>query len=176
MNLFENLFIVFEKNLFIVSIDIAIVTFFIYKIYTLLQKTRGMQLLIGIGILLILGAIAEYLELELLDWIITNIRPAIVFLVIVLLQPELRRITGDLSQFRFMNLFVYKPVYELDEIVSAARAMSRMKTGSSIVIARENSLKSISDQSVLIDGIITSQLLLTIFKKNSVLHDGAVII
>ena len=175
MNFFDNIFLA-DKNIFLVFTDIIIVSFFIYKGYMLLHKTRGMQLIVGVGILLILGVFAEYLELELLDWIITNIRPALVFAIIVLLQPELRRMTSDLSRLGVWNYFMYKSVVEIGEIINAVKAMSRTKTGSIIVISRENSLKNIIEQSVQIDGIITSQILMTIFKKNSALHDGAVII
>ena len=175
MNFFENIFI-FEKGFFIATLDILIVSFFIYKFYMMLRKTRGMQLLLGVSILLVIGAMAEYFELELLDWIITNIRPALVFAIIVIMQPELRRITSDLSRFGFWNYFVIKNALDTLEIINAVKAMSRTKTGSSIVIAREISLKNIIEQSVQIDSIISSQLLMTIFKKNSALHDGAVII
>lgn len=175
MNYFQSIFIV-DKAAILVAIDILIVSFFIYKFYMLLHKTRGMQLLAGIGVLLVIGGLAEYFELELLDWIITNIRPALVFAVIVLLQPELRRITSDLSRFGILNYFVYKSVYEIDEIINAVKAMARTKTGSIIVITKDISLKNIIEQSVQIDAVITSQLLMTIFKKNSPLHDGAVII
>ena len=142
----------------------------------MLRKTRGLQLLIGVGIFYIMGLLASYFQLELLDWLIVNIKPAIVFVVIVLLQPELRRNLGELSKIRIVKLFLLKPNYELDEIVEAAKIMAQEKTGSIIVIAKDISLKDIIEQSVQIDAVISSSLLLTIFKKNSALHDGAVII
>lgn len=165
-----------SKSFILVALDIFIVSFFIYKIYIFLRRTRGIQLLMGVAFIWILGSIAEYMELELLDWIITNIRPALVFAIIVLLQPELRRITGDLTRFRFLNLFLMKPVYDLDPVIDAVKSMASTKTGSIIVLTKEISLKTIAEDSIQLDAIPSSALLQTIFLKNTPLHDGAVII
>jgi diadenylate cyclase len=141
-----------------------------------LRRTRGIQLLLGIGFLLMLGSIASYYELELLDWLITSIRPAIVFWAVVLLQPELRRAFTDFSKSKIFKLFNIKPAYEIDEIVEAVKIMASEKTGSLIAISKEISLRGIIEESVQVDAIISSGLLLSIFMKNSALHDGAVII
>ncbi|MCC5815876.1 MAG: diadenylate cyclase CdaA [Leptospira sp.] len=165
-----------NKSYFLIFFDILIVSFLIYKIYIFLRRTRGIQLLMGVAIIWSLGSVAEYMELELLDWIITNIRPALVFAIIVLLQPELRRITGDLTRIRLFNLFLMKPVYDLEPIVDAVKSMAATKTGSIIVLTKEISLKPIVEDSIQLDSIVTSPLLRTIFVKNTPLHDGAVII
>ena len=107
---------------------------------------------------------------------ITNIRPALIFVVVIILQPELRRILTELTKFKLLKLFLIKPNYEVDEVVEAVKIMAKNKTGSLIVFVKDMSLKDIIESSVLVDAIITSSLLLTIFKKNSALHDGAVII
>lgn len=130
----------------------------------------------GVAVIWILGSVAEYLELELLDWIVTTIRPALVFAIIVLLQPELRRITGDLTRFRFINFFLMKPTYDLDPIIDAVKSMAASRTGSLIVLTKEISLKNIVEDSIQLDALVSSPLLQTIFVKNTPLHDGAVII
>jgi diadenylate cyclase len=156
--------------------DIFIVSILIYSLYMTLRRTRGIQLIIGIGSILLLGSIANYFELELLDWLISSIRPALVFLAIVLLQPELRRAFTDITKSKLLKIFYIKPEYEIDEIVEATRIMSGEQTGSIIAITKDISLRNIIEESVQLDAIISSALLLTIFKKNSALHDGAVII
>jgi diadenylate cyclase len=160
----------------LVSIDILIVSFIFFKIFVMLRKTRGIQLIIGVGLFYLLGILANYFQLELLDWLITNIKPALVFVVIILLQPELRRNLSELTKIRLISFFLIKPAYELDEIIEAVKIMASEKTGSIIVFAKDISLKNIIEQSVIVDAAISSSLLLTIFKKNSALHDGAVII
>ncbi|PJZ69220.1 TIGR00159 family protein [Leptospira perolatii] len=177
MSFFKNITL-FQNDKFGINVilDILIVSFLIYQFYSTIRRTRGVQLLLGIGLIWLLGIIAQYLEFELLDWIIDNIRPALVFAIIVLLQPELRKITGDMARLKLFRLFLVKQVTELDEIVEAARSMAKTKTGALIAIVREHSLKDISEQAVQLDAILSTNLLLTIFKKNSPLHDGAVII
>jgi diadenylate cyclase len=176
-DLFKGVYLVSSnKSVFLILLDILIVSFFIYKIYNILRRTRGIQLLMGVGFIWMLGIVAEYFELELLDWIITNIRPALVFAIIVLLQPELRRITGDLTRFKLVNFFIIKQSYELDPIIDATKAMAATKTGSIIVLTKEISLKNIVEDSIQVDAQVTSALLQTIFVKNTPLHDGAVII
>jgi diadenylate cyclase len=165
-----------SKNYISIVLDVLIVSFIIYKTYTTLRRTRGLQLLLGVGIIWISGSIAEYLNFELLEWILTNIRPALVFAIIVLLQPELRRLTGDFARIRLLRLFFLKPVFDLDPIVDAVRSMSSKKIGSLIVLVKDISLKDISENAVPIDSVVSSEILETIFFKNSPLHDGAVII
>jgi diadenylate cyclase len=160
----------------LVFIDILITSFIFFKIYVMLRQTKGLQLIIGVGLFYILGLVANYFQLELLDWLISNIKPALVFVVIVLLQPELRRNLTELTKIRFINYFIIKPSFEIDEIIESVKIMSQEKTGSIIVFAKDISLKSIIEQSIHLDAIISSSLILTIFKKNSALHDGALII
>jgi len=165
-----------SKNYISIGLDILIVSFIIYKTYTTLRRTRGLQLLLGVGVIWISGSLAEYLNFELLEWILTNIRPALVFAIIVLLQPELRRITGDFTRIRLLRLFFLKPVFDLDPIIDAVRSMATQKVGSLIVLVKDISLKEISENAVNIDAVVSSELLQSIFFKNSPLHDGAVII
>ncbi|GBF50621.1 hypothetical protein LPTSP4_21470 [Leptospira ryugenii] len=165
-----------SKNYISITLDVLIVSYIIYKTYTTLRRTRGLQLLLGVGLIWISGSLAEYFNFELLEWILTNIRPALVFAIIVLLQPELRRLTGDFAKLKFLRLFFLKPVFDLDPIIDAVRAMASAKIGSLIVLVKDISLKDISENSVPLDSIVSSELLQTIFFKNSPLHDGAVII
>ena len=174
------------KNLFFIDIysisitksfiDIFIVSIIFYFLYVTLRKTRALQLFLGLGGIILLGAISGYYELELVNWLVDSFKPALLFLVIVLLQPELRRVFSDLTKSRLLKIFFLKPKFELDEIVNAVKTMANSKTGSIIAISKDISLKDIVERSVQMDAIISSSLLLTIFKKNSPLHDGAVII
>ncbi len=159
-----------------VGIDIILVSVLFYLGYIAIKNTRAIQFILVIGGILLLGSIASYFELELLDWLISSIRPAVVFLAIVLLQPELRRAFTELGKSPLVKFFNIKPNYELDEMIAAIQDLAEAKTGSIIVITRNISLRQYVDQAVILDANITSGLLKTIFIKNSPLHDGAVII
>jgi len=100
----------------------------------------------------------------------------LVFAIIVLLQPELRRLTGDLTRIRLLRFLFLKPTFDFDPIVDAVRSMAKKKVGSLIVLVKDISLKEIAEAAVPMDCVVTREILETIFSKNTPLHDGAVII
>lgn len=167
---------IITKNPVYVVIDILIVSILIYKLYMVLRRTRGIQLLLGLFLIWVMGIVAEFFDLELLESILTTIRPALVFAVIVLLQPELRRITSDLANIKLLQFFFAKPQLNIDEIVKAVLNLSKSNTGSIIIITRDISHRNLVEDSVVIDSVISAPLLETIFRKDTPLHDGAVII
>lgn len=177
MDFLKNIYLVAPyKNPFLVALDIAIVSLFVYKIILMLHRTRGVQLITVIIGIWTIGTIAEKFDLELLDFIITNIRSALVFAIIVLLQPELRRAAGGLIQWKIFSPFFSEGLFNIEPVLDAVKQLSLSKTGSIIAFVRNHDLRDIIETAVQVDGIVTSSLLLAIFHKNSPLHDGAVII
>lgn len=157
-------------------IDVAIVAFLLYRAYILLSRTRAVQLLIGFGLILLLDVVARRFQMETLSWLITNVSSYLVFGLIVLLQPELRRLFAEIGKmpiFQWVNPPVTVP---LDEIIAAASSMARSRTGSIIVLMKEIRPHGILENSVRVDAAISRELLETIFHKDTPLHDGAVII
>ena len=160
---------------FIAFIDITIVTFLFYHVFIAIRKTRGMQLLLAMAAVWISGMISSYLGLELFTWIVDGVRSALIFAVIVLLQPEIRKLAIDFTKINIFQSST-KSIEDLNETIDALKVMMNSKTGSLIAITRNNDLREIIENGVKIDGNISSSLLLTIFKKNSPLHDGCVVI
>ncbi len=156
--------------------DIVIVAFILYRAYILFSRTRAMQLLIGFGVILLLDVLARRFSMDTLSWLITNVSQYLVFGLIVLLQPELRRLFAEIGKmplFQWVNPPLSVP---LDEIIAAASSMARSKTGSIIVLMKEIRPHGILENSVNVDSSISRELLETIFHKDTPLHDGAVII
>ena len=103
---------------FLRFLDIFVVAYLLYRIYMLLSRTRAMQLLIGFGFILMLDLLARRLHLETLSWIITNVSSYLVFGLIVLLQPELRRLVSEMGRmpiFQWVNAPAVLPLEELTE-------------------------------------------------------------
>ena len=99
----------------------------------------------------------------------------------IVFQPELRRTLERLGEGRFLfedraTLDEEEAMGVVKEIVTAAKELSRTKTGALLVIEREMGLNDISDSGIKIDGLITSEFLLNVFIVNTPLHDGAAII
>lgn len=139
------LFLDYNKNLHLIFLDIFVVSIIIYSAYMILRRSKG--ILIGIGVFWLLGFSARTLQLELLEWVIQVVSPSIIFVIVIVLQPELRRIFSEFSRIRFFKFFRLKLNYEIDEVVEAATMMSRSKTGALIVFEKDVSLKHIVEQS-----------------------------
>lgn len=166
----------FNKIPIFVILDILIITFILYKIYILLSRTRAIQLLFAIILIILFDFLAKQLYLETLSWVIKNISAYLVFGIIVLLQPELRRLLGEIGNMPIFNWINPKIGTSIDIIVEAVIELAENKIGSIICIIQEIKPDFVIEKSVKLDAIITKELLLSIFYKENPLHDGAVII
>lgn len=163
-------------RLLLMFIDIALVAFVIYRVYMLLSRTRAIQLLFGFGFILAMEVISRKLKLETTSWLVNNVTSYLVIGLIILLQPELRRLVGEIGRMPVFQWFSPPPEVPLEEITEAVRNMAAGKVGSLIAILRELRPRGIIENSVLVDSVVTPELLETIFFKDSPLHDGAVLI
>lgn len=162
-------------------IDMIIVAFAFYKIYTLVEETRAEQLIKGIVVLLIATKASEWLRLFTTHWILQNTMTVGVIALLIVFQPELRRALEYIGRSRFFTKSLIEIKEEdiknvIEEIVEASASLSRQKIGALIVFERETGLGEIVDTGNAINGTVSSGLLINIFIPNTPLHDGAVII
>ena len=159
------------------AVDIVIVAFIIYSIFALIRGTRAMQISIG---LILLGStffVARAFDLVALEAISRQILFYIPFAVIVLFQQEIRRalarMVGDP-----LAMFVRRPVGEvpIDSILHACEFMAARQMGALIAIEGRQTLRMYEDGAKPVDGVVTNELLVTIFTPGGPLHDGAVLI
>lgn len=157
-------------------IDVLLVAYLLYKAWEYLSRTRAMQLLKGFLAILFLALLSSLLHLETLNWVITNITTYIVIAVIILFQPELRRIITQFGQRNWISGANPEDAILLDELVNAAHSMAEEKIGSLIVIERKTGLRSYVESGVSVNATMSEELIRTIFFPNTALHDGAIII
>ncbi len=158
-------------------LDIIIVWYLFYQLFRLIRGTRAAQMFLGLAIIVLASFVADWLGLNALTWIIESLRTVWVVAFVILFQPELRGVLAQLGQSRFVRYFMRpQHLVVLDEVVAAARELSRKKTGALIAIARDASLRSYIDTGTRIGARVTSELIVTIFAPNTPLHDGACII
>ena len=162
-------------------LDILIVATIIYYLLKFLIGTRGWQILIGILIILSLWLIAKFFELKTVVWIFDNIWTVGLFFLIVLFQPEIRKALaklgeqGFLKDTKFFSTTLQKK--SLDEIVRAATFLAERKVGALIVFERNIDLLNYAEGGcVLLDAVISLELIISIFEPKTPLHDGAVIV
>ena len=84
-------------------IDILLVAYLLYKVYEYLSRTRAMQLLKGFFAIFVLAVVSSRLHLETLNWVITNVTTSIILAVIIIFQPELRRIITQFGQRNWIS-------------------------------------------------------------------------
>ena len=160
----------------LVLLDIGLVAFLFYHILFLLSRTRALQLLLGVLLLILVDILAHYLELTTLSWIIKNISTYLVIGLIVLMQPELRRLAAGLERKKLFRWLYPSQSVPVEQILTAARNMAAKRIGSIIVILRNLRPTGIIERAVTLNAKISSELIETIFWKESPLHDGAIVI
>ena len=160
-------------------IDLIIVGFIVIKVYRILKNTRAMQLIKGIVVLVIANWLSSVLSLNILHSLLSLIMNYGILLIIVVFQPELRKVienVGNANFRKWLDLEEEKEVTCIPEVVKAAQIMSSTKTGMLVVFERETSLGEIARTGVMLNSEVSTELLINIFVKDTPLHDGAVII
>lgn len=158
-------------------VDILAVAFVLYSLYKIFRGTRASQLLSGILILILLSVIVRWAELHGMSWLLSNLSTVWVIAVVILFQPELRRILIYLGQNPFIRyLFSTKNLSMVGELVEAVLTAQERKWGMLIVMEGEVGLKHIKEKATSINAKVSAELLVSIFNPTSPLHDGAVII
>lgn len=158
-------------------IEILVVTVLLYRILILIQRTRAMQILLGI---MLLGAI--YLAARLFDFILIRYLLEAFFqygaiAALVVFQPELRAALARLGQSRMVR-FLYREggSQVVDEIVEAVEQLARSKIGAIIAIEQEVGLEEYAMTGSAVQAKVSKEMLTTIFTPYSPLHDGAVVV
>lgn len=159
------------------AVDIFLVSFVIYKLLQLIRGSRAFQMVVGTVILVFLFFASRWTQLETVNWLLRNSLAYIGFAIIVLYQAELRKALVHLGKAPLFRLLNQPSTSEtLDEIVFATTTLARRKTGATIVIERDIGLRSYIEGGILLDAVLTYDLLLSIFNPKTPLHDGAVIV
>jgi diadenylate cyclase len=159
-------------------IDIALLTLVIYWILKLTSKTRAIQVLKGLGLILVAAFITDFLGLVGITWLLNYVLTAGAILIVILFQPELRRALAQLGRGR-IDLSSSKATSAQEIVENLLRAvlnMSKKRIGALIVFERRTGLKEVIESGTRIGADITSELIENLFFVGSPLHDGAVII
>jgi diadenylate cyclase len=158
-------------------IDIAVVTFIIYELFTLVSGTRALQMMMGFVVLVIAAYAAQALQLEALNEIFQAGQLVWVIAILIVFQPELRTALARIGRTPVLKFFVKveeSPV--VGEVAKAASQLSKDKRGAIIAIQREVGLMEYVESGKRLQAEVSAELLATIFAPYTPLHDGAVII
>jgi diadenylate cyclase len=158
-------------------IDIAVVSFIIYKLYTLLRGTIAAQIFVGLMIILFLSFVSQAANFKVLSWLLKLITDIWVIAFVVLFQPEIRRLLVIVARNPFIRLFMKSESPETASIITdAAFELSQHQHGALIIIVRSTGIRGYAETGEIINAKLTKSLLTNIFFPRSPLHDGAVVI
>lgn len=163
-------------------LDVAIVIFLLYCFFRVVKGSRAWQLIKGIALLIIATWMSKFLNLTILNSILTGIMNWGVIAIIVIFQPELRRGLEQLGTNKLTKFFgidkdiATKAKEDIYKVVIAATELSKAKTGALIVMERDINIQDIIARGIPMNAEVSPQLLVNIFQPNTPLHDGAVVI
>lgn len=160
--------------------DILVVSYIFYKGYMLMRETRAEQLLKGIIFIILLIPVSSFLNLTMLNWILTKTLTIGVLSFIIIFQPEIRRALEHLGRTAFNDKHILEDEETMErvitEVVNSIENLSDTRTGALLVIEQMTGLGDIINTGTKIDAMVSSALLENIFVVNTPLHDGATII
>ncbi len=167
-------------------VEIIIIAFLLYYMLVWIKNTRAWNLLKGLMIVLLFVLVAAMFQMNTIIWIAKNTVNVLVIALVVIFQPEMRKALENLGRKNLLvSLFPFDMSKgenvkfsdkTINEMVKACYEMGKVKTGALIVVEDEILLTEYERTGIIVDGVLTSQLLINIFEKNTPLHDGAVIV
>lgn len=166
-------------------IDILVVAYLIYSILHFIKQTRAGHLLRGLGILLVLIILAQWLKLSAVGYLMTNVLQLSFITIIIVFQPELRSMLEKLGRINISKVLPFNMTAnsELDRINAAIGSvcdccsdLSNRRIGGLMVFEKTTKLGDVEVTGTYLNSDLTAQMLVTIFFPNTPLHDGAVFI
>ncbi len=167
-------------------VEILILAWLVYHILNWIKTSHAWTLLRGILIIAAALAAIYLLQMDTLIYIIQQGMSIVIITLVVVFQPELRKVLETLGEREILNhSFLFGQSRNtigrfsdrtVDELVRACVEMSAERTGALIVIEQNENLHEYERTGIEIDALVTSQLLINIFEHNTPLHDGAVIV
>ncbi len=162
-------------------LDIIIVAFLIYKLLPIFRSTGTARIAWVVVGVIVISSLTELLELHTLHFILSQVLAVGLIAIVVLFQPELRRMLDHVTNIKLKHFFgIKKPEQEMVPViiqtVKACEIMSRERIGALIVFARDSRLDEYCKTGTMIDGQVSEQLIRNVFFPRASLHDGAMII
>ena len=166
-------------------LDILIIAFLFYHVLAWIKGTRAWMLFKGIAVILVFILVAAVFQMNTILWLAGNTVNVALTALVIIFQPELRKALEQLGRKKFVSMvFDFGALQDtgrfsdktIQELTKASFEMGKVKTGALIVIEQDIVLTEYERTGIELDSILTSQLLINIFEKNTPLHDGAIIV
>lgn len=162
-------------------LDVLIVAFLIFKLLPILRSTGTGRIALVVVVVVVVSWTTGVLRLHVLNFVLTRVLEVGLIAVIVLYQPELRRMLDHMTNIKLRSfLGLKKQTMDMEQgirqVVRACATMSSEKVGALLVFSRDSRLDEYFKTGTIIDAQISEQLIRNVFFPKAALHDGAVII
>ena len=162
-------------------LDIAIVAFIIYHMLRLVQATNSSRIVGAVVVIIVASWFSGIVNMHTVNFILSSLLQIGIIALVILFQPELRRMLDHLGSVRLAKILTPEKAREdmtpvIKQTVQACEVMSREKIGALIVFARESRMDEYFKTGTMINGEVSEQLLRNIFFPKAALHDGATIV
>ncbi len=162
-------------------VDIILVAFLIYKLLPIFRSTGTARIAWVVVFVMVATWLTNLMELNVLNYILSQVLSVGLIAIVILFQPELRRMIDHMSNIKLKEFLGLKRKDQemttvIAQTVKACESMSRERVGALIVFARNNSLEEYFKTGTLLDAQLSEQLLRNIFFPKAALHDGAIIV
>jgi diadenylate cyclase len=158
------------------AVEILLLAVLLYQGYRFLRATRGARILTGLLVLLLgLALVSQLLKLEVITWLLKGFVTFFAIALVVIFQPELRRLLAELGSHRFFS-FNGSEEASLDNLIEAMVQLSHRRCGALFAIQRGIELKPFAESGVSLDAKISTELIGTIFHPKTPLHDGGMVV
>lgn len=162
-------------------LDVVIIAFLLYRLLMFLRRTSSANVVKGVIVIILVMWLSQLLHLSVVSYLLGETLQMGIVALIVLFQPELRRLLEKLGSSSLKGIFgringVSPEDTMIAQVVLACDEMSRTRTGVLIVFERGNKLDEYIKTGTIIDAVPTAELIKNIFYPNTPLHDGALII
>lgn len=157
-------------------LDILIVAYVFYKLYTIMKGTIASQIFLALVLIIAFSFVAQLLNMQATGWLLSKVTDIWVIAFIILFQPEIRRLLLFIGKTKVARIFTKANVDEnVNEITEACFDLKNRGWGALMVIERTTGLKNVIENGEIIQSRIKAEILVSIFNPKSPLHDGAVI-
>ena len=162
-------------------LDIILVTVLLYLLLPMFKTTGATRILRVVIFVFVVTWLTELLQLYTLNYILNKVLEIGLIAIVILFQPELRRMLDQLTNMKLRKLFSTQKDEEdmspiISQVVMACDVMSREKVGALIVFGRDSVLEEYTKTGTPVDAQVSEQLIRNIFFPKAALHDGAAVI
>lgn len=162
---------------FYAILDILIIASIIYHLLLIIRGTKAAQMLTGVFFLVVAFAVANFLPLTTLNWLMNKFYPSFLVMLVILFQDDIRHVLSQMGRKSMLPTNDHLSSYlAIDEVTRAAFSLAAKRVGALIVIERHILLNRYVEVGSRLDALVSWDLLMSIFQTNSPIHDGAVII